>query len=253
MARKNTLIHLHGSTKLEDASKLNLCEIAVTHADTELNTELVVKTKVKGVDKLVYIPSLDKVNDVVADEAALREAEDLKLSNRIAAFEGTGTTSVTGKIEALKEELQGQIDAKVDTETYNKKMDELDAAISANGTALTSAVEALEAADDELEAAISAEGTARTEAVKTLNAAISAETTARTAAVEALNAAIALKADGTALTAAVEALEAADDALEAAMIKDATVTNGVKKSVENNILSLDFSSMTIDCGRYAEE
>ena len=48
MARKNTLIHLHGTGRLDNPALLNKGEIAVRHAETKVETELAVKTTIGG-------------------------------------------------------------------------------------------------------------------------------------------------------------------------------------------------------------
>ena len=88
---RQTLIHLHGTTRLSDASKLNLGEIAVRNAETAADTELAVLTSGKT---LVYIPSIDKVNGITnpianrvstlettvgdADKGLVKDVADLK-------------------------------------------------------------------------------------------------------------------------------------------------------------------------------
>ena len=101
MANRQTLIHLHGTGRLEDASKLNLGEIAVRNAATAADTELAVLTSGSA---LVYIPSIDKVTGITDTISKSLESVD----SRVDALEGklSGTTSnvsdqITTALDAL--------------------------------------------------------------------------------------------------------------------------------------------------------
>jgi len=87
MARQ-TLIHLHGTTRLADATKLNLGEIAVRNAATKADTELAVLTSAG--DALVYIPSLDKVTGLTS-----------AISNNVNGID-TRLSAAEGKVTALE-------------------------------------------------------------------------------------------------------------------------------------------------------
>ena len=81
--KRQKLIHLHGTKQLTNTGVLALGEIAVRHAETKVDTELAVETKITkdGVEEnvLVYFPSLEKVESTV--EAAIKTLGDGKIAN----------------------------------------------------------------------------------------------------------------------------------------------------------------------------
>ena len=224
MARKQTLIHLHGTGRLENASLLNKGEIAVRHAETKADTELAVKTTVGGEDVLVYIPSFDKVQGITnaLDEAAKGYANAALKSatgytaTREAALQGqidalvSGDTSVAKQIEAAKAEIAEDIADAVETADTTAKgyADAAQAAAEANAKDYTEeyvgdAKDALQAEIGkkvaqtdynakvaELEKAISDEVTKRDTDDKALTQAIADEKAARETAISDVNATI---------------------------------------------------------------
>ena len=111
MANRQTLIHLHGTGRLADASKLNLGEIAVRNAANAADTELAVLTSDKA---LVYIPSIDKVEGItnpISTKVSTLETtvgdEKSGLVKKVADLEvalgegGSVTEQITSAIEKL--------------------------------------------------------------------------------------------------------------------------------------------------------
>ena len=224
MARKQTLIHLHGTGRLENASLLNKGEIAVRHAETTVDTELAVKTTVGEQDVLVYIPSLDKVQGLTnaVDTAAkgyanaaqgaakdYTDAREAVLQGHIDALI-SGDTSVASQIAAAKAEIAEDIADAVETAGTTAKgyADAAQAAAEANAKDYTEeyvgdAKEELQVEIDkkvaqsdydtkvaELEKAISDEVTKRDTDDKALTQAIADEKAARETAISGVNATI---------------------------------------------------------------
>jgi hypothetical protein len=224
MARKQTLIHLHGTGRLENASLLNKGEIAVRHAETTVDTELAVKTTVGEQDVLVYIPSLDKVQGLTnaVDTAAkgyataAQDAAEDYTDAREAVLQGqidalvSGDTSVGKQIADALVTAKGYADAAQSAAEGTAKgyADDAQAAAIASGktytdNAVSGATTALQAEIDkkvaqsdydtkvaELTKAISDEVTKRDTDDKALTQAIADEKAAREAAITGVNSTI---------------------------------------------------------------
>lgn len=221
MARKQTLIHLHGTGRLENAALLNKGEIAVRHAETTVDTELAVKTTVGEQDVLVYIPSFDKVQGMTnavdtaakgyatAAQGAAKDYTDARedvLQGQIDALV-SGDTSVAKQIADAKAEIAEDIADAVETAGTTAKgyADAAQAAAIASGQTYTEeyvddAKEALQAEIDkkvaqtaydakiaELAKAISDETTKRDTDDKALTQAIADEKAARETAISGVN------------------------------------------------------------------
>ena len=132
---RQKLIHLHGSARLTDATKLNMGEIAVTHAADAKEVELVIKN---GENSLVYIPSWDKVNSDI--QGVKTTAESAKTTAEAAA---TKTA-----LEAAQSTLTTEIGKKVAQSDYDTKMGKLDSSISALETKMGNAEGAIEALEE---------------------------------------------------------------------------------------------------------
>lgn len=164
MARQ-TLIHLHGTTRLADATKLNLGEIAVRNAATKADTELAVLTSAG--DALVYIPSLDKVTGLTDAISNTVTGIDNRLSTaegKVTALETFRDSSAATKadIAALSGSTSGnsthvtvkvdQAGGKITGVTVTEDMSEF--ALGADLSALGTRVEDNEADIAELQAAV---------------------------------------------------------------------------------------------------
>ena len=168
------------------------------------------------------------LNDAITGETADRVAEVARLDAAISAETEERKTAVSDAVSALTAYVDGEIDGVL--EDLESAKDALNVAISAETSAREAAVtaeaEAREAADTALTNAITAETAAR-------EAAVAAEEKARQEADEALNQRV-----GT---------------LESDHIKS-IVIDGFKDnnivSIENNVATIDFSSITIDGGEY---
>ena len=132
---RQKLIHLHGSARLKDATKLNMGEIAVTHAADAKEVELVIKN---GENSLVYIPSWNKVDSDI--QGVKTTAESAKTTAEAAA---TKTA-----LEAAQSALTTEIGKKVAQSDYDTKMSALDGSISALGTKMGNAEGAIEALEE---------------------------------------------------------------------------------------------------------
>ena len=151
MARKQTLIHLHGSTRLADASLLNQGEIAVTHAATKAETELAVKTKVDGADVLVYIPSLDKVTGAIA---TAKSEVDTAAKGYANTAQTNAETTAKNYTDGVKTNLQGQIDTLSDKVGTTDVAAQIQAAVAVEETARKAADDAEETARKAADAAL---------------------------------------------------------------------------------------------------
>lgn len=132
---RQKLIHLHGSARLTDATKLNMGEIAVTHAADAKEVELVIKN---GENSLVYIPSWNKVDSDI--QGVKTTAESAKTTAEAAA---TKTA-----LEAAQSALTTEIGKKVAQSAYDTKMSALDGSISALNTKMGNAEGAIEALEE---------------------------------------------------------------------------------------------------------
>ena len=132
---RQKLIHLHGSARLTDATKLNMGEIAVTHAADAKEVELVIKN---GENSLVYIPSWNKVDSDI--QGVKTTAESAKTTAEAAA---TKTA-----LEAAQSALTTEIGKKVAQTDYDTKMGKLDGSISALETKMGNAEGAIEALEE---------------------------------------------------------------------------------------------------------
>lgn len=132
---RQKLIHLHGSARLTDATKLNMGEIAVTHAADAKEVELVIKN---GENSLVYIPSWNKVDSDI--QGVKTTAESAKTTAEAAA---TKTA-----LEAAQSALTTEIGKKVAQSDYDTKMGALDGSINGLQTRMGNAEGAIEALEE---------------------------------------------------------------------------------------------------------
>ena len=165
--RKNTLIHLHGITKLEDGTLLNGGEIAVRNADAG-TAQLYVKStnSVEGQagsvvtfidetainslissaegrankytsDALVNYYTKTEVNGIKSGIDAAISGATSTLQGQIDALKGDGKGSVADQINDAVTALTAEINKKVDSETYTEDKAELAGDIQEVSTALT--------------------------------------------------------------------------------------------------------------------
>jgi hypothetical protein len=109
---------------------------AINDADgknTALKTEL--QDEISGkVDKTVFETYQESVGNTYATQTALATAKS-DLTSAIATAKTEAINDADGKNTALKTELQGNIDKKVDTTTYEAKIEAIEKSISDNATA----------------------------------------------------------------------------------------------------------------------
>ena len=116
----NTTVHITKAQKdAWDAKETT--SGAQSKADAALQSA---KTYADAQDTALHTAISSEIDSDVAAEATLRSNADTALSNRIAAFEGTGNNSVAGQIQNLKTELEAEddrIEGLITTETNRAK------------------------------------------------------------------------------------------------------------------------------------
>lgn len=262
MAKKQTIILLHGNTPLTTATGLTQGELAVYNASS--TTESAIYSKTSG-DALVTFPSKDYVDteinklnvagnvSAINQEIADLKAADTAIRGEFAAADSAITTAykaadsaiteaykaadsaITEAYKAADEGLQGQITA------INEAI-EGEGGINGKIAALEAADTAMEAAykkaDSDIISAYTAADSAITEAYKAADKAI---TEAYTAADSALQAAVDKKLEKSVYDTKMEALDSEISGLTD-LLDGYTGKGSVKNAVDSKVAKSDYNT-----------